>query len=168
MTKAEKEEALQALEKKYATRQETLDKTMDDKKKALAKRAAERDKQMKIANAIMATANAVVNALASGVPPPGNFILAGIVGGLGAAQIAAIASTPIPMAEGGLAFGPTNAIVGDNPNAANDPEVVAPLSKLKSMLGGEMNVALNVGGILKGNDIYLANEGTSEQRPRYI
>jgi len=116
----------------------------------------------------MGTANAVVNALASGVPPPGNFILAGLVGSMGAAQIAAIASTPLPLATGGLAFGPTNAIVGDNPGAANDPEVIAPLSKLKSMLGGEMNVALNVAGMVKGNDIYLSNESTSEQRPRYI
>ena len=42
---------------------------------------------------------------------------------------------PPKLAKGGLAFGPTMATVGDNPNASFDPEVIAPLSKLKSMLG---------------------------------
>lgn len=37
------------------------------------------------------------------------------------------------LAKGGLAYGPTLAVVGDNPNAASDPEVIAPLSKLRSM-----------------------------------
>lgn len=40
------------------------------------------------------------------------------------------------LAEGGLVTGPTLAWVGDNRNAAVDPEVVAPLSKLQEMLGG--------------------------------
>lgn len=38
------------------------------------------------------------------------------------------------LAKGGLAYGATYAMVGDNPNAAVDPEVIAPLSKLKTML----------------------------------
>jgi len=38
------------------------------------------------------------------------------------------------LAEGGLAFGPTLAIVGDNPGA--NPEVIAPLDKLQGMMGG--------------------------------
>lgn len=40
------------------------------------------------------------------------------------------------LAQGGLAYGPTLAMVGDNKGAATDPEVVAPLSKLEGMLGG--------------------------------
>lgn len=40
------------------------------------------------------------------------------------------------LAKGGLAFGPQLAMVGDNPNASVDPEVVAPLSKLQAMLSG--------------------------------
>tara|TARA_R110000737_G_scaffold239069_2_gene251114 strand:- start:8172 stop:10289 length:2118 start_codon:yes stop_codon:yes gene_type:complete len=167
LTKAERGEAETALKLKYDGKQNTIDEKFEEKKKSLRMKAARQEKSMKIASAIMSTAQAVVNALGS-VAPPANFILAGIVGGLGAAQIAAISSTPLPMASGGLAFGPVNAIVGDNPGAHNDPEVVAPLSKLRSMLGGEMNVALNVGGIIKGNDIYLTNESTTEQRPRYI
>jgi hypothetical protein len=44
-----------------------------------------------------------------------------------------MAKQPIKLAKGGLAYGPTLAVVGDNPNAASDPEVIAPLSKLRSM-----------------------------------
>lgn len=41
-------------------------------------------------------------------------------------------------AKGGLVFGPTLALVGDNPNAGQDPEVISPLSKLKDMLRYEV------------------------------
>lgn len=61
------------------------------------------------------------------------------------------------LAEGGLAYSPTMAIVGDNPNAKSDPEVIAPLSKLAGMLrkqGGDVTVR----GRLVGEDIYLSNE----------
>ena len=114
----------------------------------------------------MSTAMGVLRALELGpiVGPP----LAIMMGALGAAQIAAISSTPIPMAEGGIAFGPTNALVGEYPGASSNPEVVAPLSKLKNMLSNEMNVQLEVGGIVKGNDIFLSNENTANERPRYI
>jgi hypothetical protein len=89
-----------------------------------------------------------------------------MMAGLGAAQLAVITSTPLPLAEGGLAFGPVNAIVGDNPGAANDPEVVAPLSKLQSMLSTNVNV--NVEGDIKGDDIYLVNRNASVKRGRFI
>jgi tape measure domain-containing protein len=59
------------------------------------------------------------------------------------------------LAEGGLAFGPTMATVGDNRNAGVDPEVIAPLSKLKSMMG-DMGMG---GGVLEtrisGNDLII-------------
>ena len=45
---------------------------------------------------------------------------------------------PVPLipklAKGGLATAPTLAMVGDNPNASSDPEVISPLSKLKGMI----------------------------------
>ena len=58
------------------------------------------------------------------------------------------------LANGGLAYGPTMAMVGDNRNAAIDPEVVAPLSKLKDMMGGGV---VEVVGRIKGDDIFLSN-----------
>ena len=42
----------------------------------------------------------------------------------------------VKLAKGGLAFGPTLATVGDNPGARTDPEVIAPLSKLREYLDG--------------------------------
>lgn len=39
------------------------------------------------------------------------------------------------LAQGGAAYAPTIAVIGDNPNARSDPEVVAPLSKLNGMIG---------------------------------
>jgi len=58
------------------------------------------------------------------------------------------------LAEGALAFGPTMATVGDNRNARVDPEVIAPLSKLKSMMGD-----MGMGGVLEtrisGNDLII-------------
>jgi hypothetical protein len=40
------------------------------------------------------------------------------------------------LAQGGVAFGPTLAMVGDNVGARANPEVIAPLDKLKAMMGG--------------------------------
>lgn len=61
------------------------------------------------------------------------------------------------LAKGGLVYGATYAMVGDNPNAAVDPEVIAPLSKLKTMLpaAGEQNIRISLGGQLtaKGRDL---------------
>ena len=47
------------------------------------------------------------------------------------------AQATVKLANGGLAYGPTMAVVGDNPGAANDPEVIAPLSKLRDYMGGQ-------------------------------
>lgn len=68
------------------------------------------------------------------------------------------------LAQGGLAYGPTMAMVGDNRNAAIDPEVVAPLSKLKDMMGGGV---VEVVGRIKGDDIFLSNARSSSARNRY-
>jgi tape measure domain-containing protein len=58
------------------------------------------------------------------------------------------------LAEGGLATGPTMALVGDNPNARVDPEVIAPLSKLKSMMG-DMGVGGTLETRISGNDLII-------------
>ena len=68
------------------------------------------------------------------------------------------------LAQGGVAFGPTMALIGDNKNAAIDPEVVATLSKLKDMMGGNQ---VEVFGRIQGNDIYLSNARTGTSRNRY-
>lgn len=62
------------------------------------------------------------------------------------------------LAAGGLAYGPTYAMVGDNHNARTDPEVIAPLSRLQSMLptvGAAQQIQITLGGQLtaKGRDL---------------
>ena len=71
------------------------------------------------------------------------------------------------LAKGGLAFGETLAVVGDNPNARMDPEVIAPLSKLKNILadsggGGRVEVY----GRISGQDILLSSEKATRTRSR--
>lgn len=66
-------------------------KRLDQEERTLKRRQAERDKSIAIFQAIINTAAAVARALATGGP-----VLAAIVGALGAAQIALIASKPIP------------------------------------------------------------------------
>lgn len=68
------------------------------------------------------------------------------------------------LASGGLAFGPTLAVVGDNANAQVDPEVVAPLSKLKNMLGGNGYVAETR---ISGDDLLILIKQAEARFNRY-
>jgi hypothetical protein len=70
---------------------------------------------------------------------PGSTLVAGGIGaflGMGKSLVPGLA-------DGGIAFGPTIAQVGEYPGASSNPEVIAPLSKLSQMLqpagiGGEV------------------------------
>ena len=56
----------------------------------------------------------------------------------GSSLIEAITHVHIPrLATGGYATAPTLAMIGDNPHARTDPEVVSPLSKLQGMMSGD-------------------------------
>lgn len=86
--------------------------------------------------------------------PPINPVVA-IAGGVALLALSKLVKAKLPaLAEGGLAFAPTMAMVGDNRNSRVDPEVIAPLSKLKSMIGDGMG-----GGTLEtrisGNDLII-------------
>ena len=69
---------------------------------------------------------------------PGALAVAGAAGAGAAVLFNTMLNKVAPpkLAMGGLAYGPTMATVGDNRNARVDPEVIAPLSKLKGMLDG--------------------------------
>ena len=166
MTEEEKNTAKEALDETAAEKRKALDKQQDEEKKKLATEAARREKKINIFNAIINTGTAIVKALGS-IPFPFNLGAAAFVGAMGAAQIATIRSTPIPMADGGIVFGPTNALVGEYKGAKNNPEVVAPLDKLKTMIGDRPVQAIEVFGRIDGNDIVISNNLTSEKRLRY-
>jgi len=147
-----------------AKRMDKLDKETAKKKKQLAYDQAKQAKTSALIQAIISGALAVVTALSAG--PVLGIVLAAIVGALAAVEIATIASQPLPaLAGGGLAMAPTLAMVGDNPNARFDPEVIAPLSKLRDML-----TPSDGGGILSarvsGDDLLFVMERAGQNRKR--
>ena len=112
-----------------------------------------------IANAIAnASSNKNLANQASGGLTIGGFIAAAV-----ASVKKAFGNVPA-LAEGGLAFGETMSIVGDNRNAAIDPEVIAPLSKLKDFMGGE---GTQVYGRISGDDIVISNRRAERDRNRF-
>ena len=93
---------------------------------------------------------------------PYTAIIAGAALIVGGAAIVALANkkaqkatSTVALAQGGLAYGPTLAMVGDNMNAASDPEVIAPLSKLRDYTGGRQTIDLRISGEFrtKGRDL---------------
>jgi len=115
-------------EQEKASAIERLDKTIEKKRKEALKKQFKMQQAISIVSSIVNTAEAVTKALASAFPPL-NFVLAGIVGGLGAIQTALIAGQPVPsFAVGGVAMKETPAIVGER------PEAIIPLEDLPKIL----------------------------------
>lgn len=104
-------------------------------------------------------ANLIANPFAAVAAGVALVAASGIIKALGGK----LSAEPPALAQGGLAFGSTLATVGDNPNAAIDPEVIAPLSKLRDMMGGG-NVTVT--GRLDGRDILISSERAGFDRNR--
>lgn len=79
----------------------------------------------------MELASAAYFAAHAYIPFAGFGIAAGFVA---AATAMTEAIGAMPFAKGGIVSGPTFAMVGEYPGASNNPEVIAPLDKLRSML----------------------------------
>ena len=125
----------------------------------------------KMAISIGFTVSAIQKALASMSGPVAVAAGVALLALAGAArgkmkQIAAN-QQQVKLAKGGLAYGETLAVVGDNPNARMDPEVIAPLSKLQGMLGKSNGGAVEVYGRISGQDILLSSEKAGRVRTRY-
>ena len=92
------------------------------------------------------------------IPFAGAGIAAGFIGMM-QGLVASVAVTPF--ANGGIVYGPTLALMGEYSGAKSNPEVIAPLNKLKSLIG---NNGGGGGGIyelkVRGKDLVavLANE----------
>lgn len=94
-----------------------------------------------------------------------DWIAAGITGTATVVSMAAQLKGIGAFAEGGVVSGPTLALVGEYSGASNNPEVIAPLNKLRSMLpqqgaGGEIHLRLH------GRDLVgvMANETRINRR----
>ena len=71
-------------------------------------------------------------------------------------------------ANGGIVSSPTLGLMGEYPGARSNPEVIAPLDKLKSMIGGgQTNVSVTGGFRLDGQDLILALERANRNNKRF-
>ena len=70
------------------------------------------------------------------------------------------------MASGGIVSGPTAILAGEYGGARTNPEVIAPLDKLQSMIQGAGGGNVTVTGRISGRDILLSNERANFERNR--
>ena len=112
-------------------------------------------------------ATAITAALSSPAIKINPFLIPVIAGAAAGLARTAFNSLIPAFAEGGLVTGPTTALIGEGVGTnAGNPEVVAPLDKLKSMMGGGNNSNITVTGKLIGSDIFLSNQNASNNRLR--
>jgi hypothetical protein len=117
----------------------------------------------------IAAAIAGANSAAASTGPAAIFtqpaFMASMVGGV----LAAFAAIP-KFADGGIVSGPTMGLMGEYPGARSNPEVIAPLNKLESMLGGRGATNVNVGGefIMRGSDLVVVLDRANKNRNRLI
>lgn len=73
-------------------------------------------------------------------------------------------------AKGGIVSAPTLGLVGEYTGARSNPEVIAPLDKLKTMIQPQGGSNINVGGSfeVRGQDLVLALERANTNRSRII
>jgi len=125
MSEEEKQKAIEALEAEYQIKRTSAQRT-----------AAKQSKAIAYMEAIVNTADAITKALTAG--PFIGPILAGIIGAMGAIQIALIAKQPIPLAKGAAFEKPTlvqNALVGEA-----GPEYLLPEKKLRDIVRDAMTM----------------------------
>ena len=97
------------------------------------------------------------------IPFAGYGIAAGFVG----AMIATVTAAGVPaLANGGLATGPTLALVGEYAGASGNPEVIAPLDKLRSLLPDQQEAGIGeLEFRIKGDDLVAVyNRRTNKVR----
>ncbi len=77
---------------------------------------------------------------------------------------------PKEFAKGGIVSTPTLGLVGEYSGARSNPEVIAPLDKLKNMIGDRGSSQVQVAGqfTLKGQDLVVALERANNNRNRII
>jgi len=108
-------------------------------------------------------ATAALNALlgGTGIGKALGFESIGGLGGIGTL----LKKLPF-FAEGGMVTGATLAMVGEGPGTSmSNPEVIAPLDKLKSMMGQGGN-SVEVFGTISGADILLSSDRARNNRTK--
>lgn len=112
-------------------------KQLEAKKEAIKRKAFEKDKKMKMAQAVINTASAVMQMLGS-APFPANILLAGLAAAMGAAQISMIASSSY-QGGGGATSGasmPSSTSVGQRTNTVDLAKSQSSSGELGYLRGG--------------------------------
>jgi TP901 family phage tail tape measure protein len=104
------------------------------------------------------------------------LVLSTLLGGIGIGKIGStvasfkgIFGALTGFAKGGIVSGPTMGLMGEYPGARSNPEVIAPLDKLKSLIGdrgGSSNVQVGGEFTLKGQDLVVALQRADRNRNR--
>lgn len=107
-------------------------------------------------------ANAAKNPAIAALGPAG-IPIAAAAGTLAAAAFKRVVGAA-KFAKGGIVYGPTLGLVGEYPGASNNPEVIAPLNKLRSLINptGDMRLETRI----SGNDLVVLVERTQKQLGR--
>jgi hypothetical protein len=154
MTEEQKEAAIQNLEEDTA-----------DKRAKIQRKQAIADKAAAIAAATINGAQAITKV--AGQTGIGAIAAAPMIAGLVAAQIAMIAAQPIPaFADGGIVSGPTLGLMGEYSGAKANPEVIAPLDKLKSIIGGSESQTIIPDVRISGDDLLIVFDRANRRKAR--
>ena len=111
-------------------------------------------------------------ATAKSFGPLAAFVLPALLAGAAVAVKGAFGKIKKPkeFAKGGIVSTPTMGVFGEYPGARANPEVVAPLDKLKSMIGDRGQSQVNVSGqfALRGQDLVVALQRAERNRNRVL
>ncbi len=109
---------------------------------------------------------------AKGFGPLAAFVLPALLAGAAVAVKGAFGKVEKPkkFAKGGIVSTPTMGLMGEYPGARSNPEVVAPLDKLRGMIDSRSGQQVQVGGsfTLKGQDLIVALQRANKDRNRII
>lgn len=114
------------------------------------------------AGAALAVIGAAISGLAGGKK--------GGAGGQSSVEVAGSFGSVRPFAAGGIVSGPTLGLMGEYPGARRNPEVVAPLDKLKSIIGASTAPADtgNLVARISGNDLVILMDRARKNRGNYF
>jgi TP901 family phage tail tape measure protein len=117
----------------------------------------------------VSVANAIAGASAGSLlaGPIAPIVLPALIAGMVGLVKSQFASVP-KFANGGIVSGPTMGLMGEYPGSKSNPEVIAPLDKLKGMMGQGGGQNVNVGGEFKinGQDLVVALQRADRNRSR--
>ena len=105
---------------------------------------------------------------ALGAGPVAAFVLPALIAGAVATVSGAFKKIP-KFAKGGIVSTPTMGLMGEYPGARSNPEVIAPLDRLKNLIGENgSRSSVQVGGefTIKGQDLVVALQRADRNRNR--